>query len=185
VAASTPEARPRIEDMFQESRLMLTHVGLSAYRERDQAATNHMRNISRICMDTLASHDTSALSRALSEHLPALGVAACAISRLTTSRRGAQLEIVARLSPEFVTTKSPPLPVSSLGIDPTLQHRAAVLLMPLEFNHRPVGLAGIAWGAHNPLIYEQLREWLSVAVYASDVQHAKSPPAVVPVPAAR
>lgn len=185
IAASNPEARPRIEDMFQESRLMLTQVGLGAYRERDQAATNHMRNISKTCMETLASHDTSALTRSLSAHLPALGVGACTISRLSTSRRGAQLEVVARLSPEFVTTKSPALPVSSLGIDPTLQHRAAVLLMPLEFNHRPVGLAAIAWGAHNPLIYEQLREWLSVAVYASDVQSAKAPMAVVQPPAAR
>lgn len=185
IAASNPETRPRIEDMFQESRLMLTQVGLSAYRERDQAAANHMRNISKTCMETLATHETSALSRALSAHLPPLGVAACAISRLSTSRRGAQLEVVARVSPEFVTTKSPTLPISSLGIDPTLQHRAAVLLMPLDFNHRPVGLAGIAWGAHNPLIYEQLREWLSVAVYASDVQSTKSPAAAPAAPAAR
>ncbi len=179
ISAASPEARPRVEDMFQESRLMLTQVGLSAYRERDQAATNHMRNISKTCMDTLATHETSALSRALSTHLPPLGVAACTITRLSTaSRRGAQLEIVARLSPDFVNAKVQPLPISSLGIDQTLQHRAAVLLMPLEFNHRPVGLAGFAWGAHNPLIYEQLREWLSVAVYASDVRSTKAAPAL-------
>ena len=175
IAASHPDARPRIEDMFQESRLMLTHVGLSAYRERDQAANNHMRNISKTCMETLASHDSGSLSRALSAHLPALGVAACAISRIASgSRRGTEFEIVARLSPDFNHAKTQALPKSSLGIDQTLQHRAAVVLMPLEFNQQPVGLAGFAWGAHNPLIYEQLREWLSVAVYASGDQRAKS-----------
>jgi DNA-binding LacI/PurR family transcriptional regulator len=176
IAASKVELRPRVEDMFQEARLMITNVGLSAYRDRDQANTDHMRNISKACMGALAIQDTSALSRALSTHLPPLGVAAFSVSRLNTaSTRDAQLQIVARLSPDFVTAKSAPLPISSLGIDQTLQHRAAVVLMPLEFNQRPVGLAGFAWGAHNPMTYELLREWLSVAVYASDGQNTRKP----------
>jgi sigma-B regulation protein RsbU (phosphoserine phosphatase) len=172
IGGSNPELRPRVEDTFQEARLMITNVGLSAYRDRDQAATDHMRNISKACMGALAAQDATALSRALSTHLPSLGVAACSISRLNTaSSRGPQLQIVAHLSPDFVFTKSPALPVSSLGLDQTLQHRAAVVLMPLEFNQRPVGLAGFAWGAHNPMIYELLREWLSVAVYAGNGQN--------------
>jgi hypothetical protein len=92
---------------------------------------------------------------------------------------------MARLSPDFVSAKVQPLPISSLGLDQTLQHRAAVLLMPLEFNQRPVGLAGFAWGAHNPLIYEQLREWLSLAVYASDVRSTKAAPTLDLAAAAR
>jgi sigma-B regulation protein RsbU (phosphoserine phosphatase) len=176
VALSKPEIRPRVEDMFQEARLLITTVALSAYRDRDQAVTDHMRNISKACMGALATQDTTALSRALSTHLPPLGVAACSINRLSVaSRRGPQLEIVARLSPDFVATKTAPLPMSSLGIDQTLQHRAAVVLMPLEFNQRPVGLAGFAWGAYNPMTYELLREWLSVAVYASGVQNVTTP----------
>jgi hypothetical protein len=173
IAASKPELRPRVEDMFQEARLMITNVGLSAYRDRDQAATDHMRNISKACLGAFATRDMTALSRALSTHLPPLGVDAGTISRLSAAAgRGRQLDIVARLSPDFVTTRTPALPMSSLGIDPILQHRAAVVLMPLEFNQLPVGLAGFAWGAHNPMTYELLREWLSVAVYASDVRNA-------------
>jgi len=175
IAVSKAELRPRIEDMFQEARLMLTNVGLSAYRDRDQAATDHMRNLSKACMATLATQETSALSHALSAHLPPLGVAACSISRLnSSSRRGPQFEIVAHLSPDFVASKSHALALSSLGIDQTLQHRAAVVLMPLEFNQRPVGLAAFAWGAHNPMTYELLREWLSVAVHASGAQNSIS-----------
>lgn len=49
--------------------------------------------------------------------------------------------------------------------------------MPLEFNHQPIGLAGFAWGAHNPMTYELLREWLSVAVYANDVARLEPAPA--------
>jgi hypothetical protein len=169
IAGSKADLRPRLEDMFQEARLMITNVGLSAYRDRDQAATDHMRNLSKACMGAFATQDTTALSRALSTHLPPLGVAACSITRLSTAPgREPRLEIVARLSPDFVNIKSPALPISSLGIDQTLQHRAAVVLMPLEFNQRPVGLAGFAWGAHNPMTYELLREWLSIAVYARD-----------------
>lgn len=168
IAAHHPAARPRIEDMFQETRLMLTTVGLSAYRDRDQAANSHMRSISQACMGALATSDAGSLSRALSEHLPALGVAACAISRLSTGTgRGQQLEVIARLSPDFGNMKAPVLPLASLGMDQTLEHRAAVVLLPLEFNQRPVGLGGVAWGAHNPLIYEQLRELFSLAAYAT------------------
>lgn len=175
LAASKPELRPRVEDMFQEARLMITNVGLAAYRDRDQAATDHMRNISKACLGAFATRDLTALSRALSTHLPPLGVDAGAISRLSTAPgRGPQLEIVARLSPDFVTTRTPALPMSSLGIDPILQHRAAVVVMPLEFNHLPVGLAAFSWGAHNPMTYEVLREWLSVAVYASDVRNTRT-----------
>ncbi len=168
IAGSHPDARARVEDMFQETRLMLTHVGLSAYRERDQAANNHMRNISKSCMETLASHEASSLSRALSVHLPPLGIAACSISRLALGgQRGPQLDVIAQLSPDFGSSKAPVLPMTSLGLDQTLQHRAAVVLMPLDFKQQPVGVAGIAWGAHNPLVYEQLRELFSMAVYAT------------------
>ncbi|HWO08901.1 MAG TPA: substrate-binding domain-containing protein [Polyangiaceae bacterium] len=167
IAAGHPEARPRLEDLFQETRLTLTQVALAAYRERDQAAGNHLRNITRTCLEALATHDASALSRALSQHLPPLGVSACTLTRLQSSeRRGRQLEVVARVSPDFGSAKAQPLPMSSLGLDQTLTHLAAVVLMPLDFGQSPVGLAGFAWGAHNSLIYEQLRETLSVAVQA-------------------
>jgi len=168
ISSGHPEARPRIEDMFQETRLILTQVALAAYRERDQAAANHLRNISRTCLEAVGSRDVGSLTRVLSEHLPPLGVSACAISRFSSgSRRGKQLELVARVAPDFGNGKSLSLPVDSLGLDQTLAHLAAVVLMPLDFNQQALGLAGFAWGAHNPLLYEQLREVLSVAVYAS------------------
>jgi DNA-binding LacI/PurR family transcriptional regulator len=168
IASGQPEARPRIEDMFQETRLVLTMVALAAYRDRDQAAARHLRNISKTCLETLVTRESGPISRALSAHLPPLGVSACAISRLLpSSRRGAQLEVVARLSPDFGHSKLQLLPQSSLGLDQTLSHLAIAVLMPLDFNQEPVGLAAFGWGAHNPILYEQLREVLSVAVYAT------------------
>jgi DNA-binding LacI/PurR family transcriptional regulator len=176
-----PELRPRVEDMFQEARLMLTQVGLSAYRERDQAATNHMRHIAKTCFETLGTGDAEPLSAALSAHLPSLGVAACTISRLSSGAKP-RLEVLARVGTDFGSSRAPVLPVASLGLEQSLLHRAAVLLMPLDFNEIPVGLAAFAWGAHNPLIYEQLREVLNVAVYASS-RASQSTPA--PASAAR
>jgi len=169
IISGQPETRPRLEDLFQETRLMLTQVALSAYRDRDQSAASHLRNISKTCLETLATREAGPISRALSAHLPPLGVSACAISRLLpSSRRGAQLEVVARLSPDFgQSNKLQLLPDSSLGLDQTLSHLASAVLLPLDFNQQPVGLAAFAWGAHNPLVYEQLREVLSVAVYAT------------------
>ena len=168
IIVGQPETRPRLEDLFQETRLMLTQVALSAYRDRDQSAASHLRNISRTCLETLATREAGPISQALSAHLPPLGVSACAISRLLpSSRRGAQLEVVARLSPDFGQSRLQLLPESSLGLDQTLSHLASAVLLPLDFNQQPVGLAAFAWGAHNPLVYEQLREVLSVAVYAT------------------
>jgi DNA-binding LacI/PurR family transcriptional regulator len=162
-----PESRPRVEDIFQEARLMLTQVGLAAYRERDQAATNHMRTIAKTCLEALGTGEAGPIVRALAAHLPSLGVAACTITSLSRAKqRAARLEVVAQLAPDFGNSRAPVLPTSSLGLDQSLLHRAAVVLMPLDFNQAPVGLAAFAWGAHNPLIYEQLREVLNVAVYA-------------------
>jgi hypothetical protein len=177
IASGQPEARPRIEDMFQETRLTLTQVALSAYRDRAQSAARHLRNISKTCLETLATREAGPISRALSAHLPPLGVSACAISRLQSSRRGAQLEVVARLSPDFGQSKLQLLPQSSLGLDQTLSHLASAVLLPLDFNQEAVGLAAFSWGAHNPLLYEQLREVLSVAVYATlERTSVRSPP---------
>ncbi|MEY2935609.1 MAG: hypothetical protein RL033_6358 [Pseudomonadota bacterium] len=168
IAAGHPEVRPRIEDLFQEARLMLTQTALSAYRERDHAATNHLRHLYKSCIETLGTREPAPLSRTLSEHLPPLGVAACAISRLvTSSRRGRQLELVARVSPDFGSAKPQPLAISSLGLDQTLAHLATALVMPLDFHGNAMGLAGFSWGAHNPLIYEQLREILGAVVHAT------------------
>ncbi len=168
IAVAQPEARPRIEDMFQETRLTLTHVALAAYRERDQAAQSHLRNIGRPCLEALATRDSDAWREALTRHLPPLGIAAGAVSRLRESpRQGRQLEVLARLSPDFADAKPQTLPITSLGLDQALQHRAAVILLPLEFGGRPLGIACLAWGAHNPLVYEPLREQLSLAVYAA------------------
>lgn len=165
------ELRPRIEDVFQEARTMLTHVGLSAYRERDQAANNHLRNIAQTCMATLATRESAALSRALSTHLPPLGVSACTISRLTESKtRGPELSLLAQLSPDFAPARAGTLPLASLGVDQALHHRAGIVLMPLDFAGQPLGVVGFAWGAFNPLIYEQLREWFSIVLYATGPQ---------------
>ena len=53
-----------------------------------------------------------------------------------------------------------------LGIDATLEHRAAVLVMPLYFGDRVLGLVDLTWGAYNPFHYEELREVISAGVYA-------------------
>lgn len=160
------EPRARVDDMLQETRLRLTEVALGAYREREQASANHLRNLTRACLDTLASHNGQSLTRALREHLPALGICACTVSRLQQGKSGSEeLKVVARLSLDLEQVRIEPQSVASLGLGQNLKHRAVVVLQPLVFNGLPVGLAGFSWGAHNPLDYEQLRELFSVAAY--------------------
>jgi hypothetical protein len=105
------------------------------------------------------------VTRALGAHLPALGIRACAISRLV-QRPGNEptLEFVANLGDSL--RMSGAQAVNALGIDATLEHQAAVVVLPLEHAGAPVGLAAFSWGAHNPILYEQLREVLGGAVHA-------------------
>jgi hypothetical protein len=46
-----------------------------------------------------------------------------------------------------------------------LEREEVMLIEPLEFDGHPVGVAALAWGARDPLHYEQLREVLGAAVY--------------------
>jgi hypothetical protein len=52
-----------------------------------------------------------------------------------------------------------------LGIDSALEREDTLVVEPLEFAGSPVGIAAFAWGAHNPVHYEVLREVLSTAIY--------------------
>lgn len=148
-------------------RARLTEVGLGALVEGQQATDHHLRGLMKACLGMLGTARPEDLSRAMRDHLPPLGVTACTMTTLLPDRQGTyQLEVVARLSRELGQGKKLRLPVESLGIDASLEHRAAVVLMPLDFNGSAVGLVGFDWGARNPVHYEHLREVFSLAGHA-------------------
>ena len=114
----------------------------------------------------VAGADASALGTTLAEHLPALGIPAYAVTRLSRSRASTELAIVARLAPNALSRPLHFIANTELGIDPALEREETLVVEPLEFAGTEVGIAAFAWGARNPVHYEVLREVLSLAVYA-------------------
>jgi hypothetical protein len=53
------------------------------------------------------------------------------------------------------------------GLDTLLESVETLVIEPLDFGGAPVGLAALAWGAPEASYYEQLREMLGAATFAS------------------
>jgi DNA-binding LacI/PurR family transcriptional regulator len=168
VAATTvdPSARPRLEDLMQEARFRLARIGTDVEHERHQNLNLHARIVSKACLAVVAGDDPRLLGTALSEHLPALGIPACTLTRLTTRNQASELAIVARFAPNALSSPTRILALPSLGIDSGLEQEDVLIVEPLEFAGKPVGIAAFAWGARYPVHYEVLREVLSAAVHS-------------------
>lgn len=170
IVALEPDYRGRLEDAFQEARYRLGDVLISAHRERAQSSALHLRHISNACFEALGQGKLDALTLAISDHLPPLGIRAAAVSRFAgevAGQEARQLELLARVTPEFRSSESAQQRPTVLGLDSTLEHQSAVILLPMVFSGSPVGIVAFAWGAHDPLIYEKLREFMSVAAQAA------------------
>jgi sigma-B regulation protein RsbU (phosphoserine phosphatase) len=170
-AVVEPEIRPRLEDLFQEARYMLARMITDVEREQVSADGLHMRLIAKACLLTLSSGSCAELRVVLAEQLPALGVHAYSVSRFRgKSGVTPELEVIARRAAGVWRQQIASVEAGRFGLDSALESEVALVIQPLEFGDTPVGLGVFAWGARNPLIYEQLRELLSPALHASVVR---------------
>ena len=164
-ASLEPESRPRVEDLFQETRLIVARIGVDVEREQQRALSSRRRAVTKACIAALTTLDESALSATLSEHLPALGIKSYSVTRIVRGEGAtAELGVVARRV-EGVGAPVGTLLASDLGLDEALLLEEAMVIEPLEFAGRPVGLAALGWGARNPLHYEELRELFGPAIH--------------------
>jgi DNA-binding LacI/PurR family transcriptional regulator len=169
-AAIEPEIRPEIEDLMQDARLLVTRLASDASRDRQDAASSHLRSVTKACLALVGTADAARLAHELDEHLPALGIEAFSITRLrqvgAPLTGSSEFEIVARRTRGVWHSGIDCVTGSELGFDASFDQEEALVLEPLEFNGVPIGLAGFTWGAHRPVWYEQLRELLSTGLYA-------------------
>lgn len=163
-AALEPESRPRVEDIFQESRLLVARIGVDVEREQHRAQSWRLRSITKACISKLGATDEAALAATLAEHLPALGIKSHSVTRFTRGEGAtASLGVVARRI-EGVGVTPASLQAKDLGLDAALLLEDALVIEPLEALGHPVGFAAFSWGAREPLHYEQLRELLGPAI---------------------
>lgn len=160
-----PSARPRVEDLFQESRLTISRIGAEVERDRVHTLAARMRLVTKGCLSLLGMWSRVELAPLLTEHLPALGIRGFSVARFRGPADTGQLEVLVRRAEGISTPGEPLLPLGSLGLDDALGQEEAMLIEPLEFDGQPVGIAALSWGARDPLHYEQLREVLGAAVF--------------------
>jgi phosphoserine phosphatase RsbU/P len=164
-ASLEPAARPRVEDLFQESRLTIARIGAEVERDRVRTLAARMRLVTKGCLSLLGTWSRAELAPLLTEHLPALGIRSFSVVRFRGPVDTGMLELVVRRAEGISSPGDAVLPLGSLGLDEALENEEAMLIEPLEFDGQPVGLAALAWGARDPLHYEQLREVLGAAVF--------------------
>jgi DNA-binding LacI/PurR family transcriptional regulator len=160
---SDREARPRLEDLFQEARLALARMGVDVERHRHGVLSLRLRIITKACEALLGAGDLQSLGRTLEEQLPGLGIESFAISRFENDSARTLLPF-ARSSHGLWHPQNASLPVETLGLDPVLEQEDVVIVEPLEIDGTPLGIAALGWGAETPAHYEQLRELLSSAL---------------------
>jgi hypothetical protein len=168
-ASLEPTIRPLWEDLFQESRMRLARIGAEVERDRQHMLNYRMRITIRACLPGLrgSGADPRELGLTLDEHLPAIGIRAFCISRFADSMRPAgELVVAALRSTAAWASSQKTLGATELGVHPSLEHEDALVIEPLEFAGRPQGIAVFAWGAQDPVHYEQLREVLGAALHA-------------------
>jgi DNA-binding LacI/PurR family transcriptional regulator len=166
-----PETRPRLEDLFQDARFSLAQIGVDVERSRQEMLNLRVRIITKECLALLGTGSLTAVARMLEEHLPALGIEDFIVSRFQTGRGvSAELVPVSRRTTGIWRANASAVKAKDLGLDPVLEQKETLIVEPLEFDGQPMGLAVMAWGAHTPEHYEQLREILSAALQAALLQ---------------
>jgi phosphoserine phosphatase RsbU/P len=165
-SAVEPASRPRVEDLFQEARLTLSRIGVEVERTRYANLSLRLRILWSACLSLLGAGTFAEVAALLEEHLPALGIHSFCVTRLLQDGApGRELEVLVRRCSKS-RGRVERLGIEDLGLDPVLEEEEAMVVQPLCFNGRPVGVAAFSWGAEDPSHYSQLGEMLGAAVSA-------------------
>lgn len=161
-----PELRPRIEDLFQESRLTLARVGSSVVREHLDTLAQRMRVFTKECLNQVGAPGADRLRSILDEQLPAMGIQSYCLSRF--ARIGDELEVIASRAAGLRAPAESVLAPRSLGHDTNLEKVAATLVVPLVYAGCRLGTAVFSWGATDPYVYEEIRDLLGMVLFVLD-----------------
>ncbi len=163
---SDRDSRSRLEDLFQEVRLVLARMGVDVEKHRQGVLNLRLRIITRACQALVGSGTLEELGKVLEEQLPALGIRSFSVACFEDESLRTLVPI-AKSSRGLWRPQSPGLPAESLGLDPVLEQEGVIVIEPLEFEATPLGIAAFGWGAETPAHYEQLREALSQALFSA------------------
>ena len=162
--------RSAAEDMFHEARLMTADMMERVQAWRRMRAEKRARSLGRAAAAISAAHDLDDLSRAVTEHLPALGIARCYLVTFDSSVGAARLARLALVhTPDATRAETP-----SWQLQPAveiLRHHVlpsagvrALAVLPTVLKDDELGILVLELEAVEGYMYETLRDVFTAAL---------------------
>jgi DNA-binding LacI/PurR family transcriptional regulator len=163
--ASVPKARDQLEEILNETRVLVSIFSEQAVERRTRTARERQRTFENTMRSALFSN-TAELSQAAAETLPELGLDACVVAALDEPddrARGARL--LFGFGGRDRISVAAPTQINRLPAHPLLEHGGRVrVLLPLVAFGRTLGAAVVTMARVPDDELEQLREFLGMAL---------------------
>jgi hypothetical protein len=162
--AVNDEARDRLEDAVADAQQIATTMVVQSAVSKTRVQLFRSRTLARVVEERMFE-SPAAVSQALAEHLPALGVEACLVVSILTDQLG-----FGRVRFGFGPGKGHPegeaLPLIRLTEHPLVETSRTLFLLPLVLGGEPLGVAAFSVTtqlARSDLL-EDLRELFSIVL---------------------
>jgi DNA-binding LacI/PurR family transcriptional regulator len=171
--ASHEEARDRMEDAIADAQLIATTMLTQAAVTTTRATLSRSKALSRSVQEQMFG-SPSAISRALAEHLPSMGVEACVVAVLLKGVPG----FLGRVCYGFAPGKGHPepeaLPLGRIPEHPLVETGRTLFLLPIVLGSEPLGVAAFSVTTQlaKSELLEDLRELFSIVLKVTQTGHA-------------
>jgi DNA-binding LacI/PurR family transcriptional regulator len=171
--ARNDEARDRLEDAIADAQLIATNMLVQAAVSSTRLALSRSRALARIVEERMFE-SPAAVSRALGEHLPPLGVEACVVAALLPGEPGFLGRVRCGFGPGKGHPEQEALPLGRLSEHPLVEASRTLFLLPLVLGSEPLGVAAFSVTAQlaKSELLEDLRELLSIVLKVMQSRHA-------------
>jgi sigma-B regulation protein RsbU (phosphoserine phosphatase) len=166
-------SRERLEEAIHDARATAAALALRAEAARVRAPYHRFQHFARKAYATLFS-DPHGLSQAAAEQLPALGVEACIVVRISDANRAdPEVRVQLGFGPGGRRAAGETVALSTLSSHALLARSSRTrVLLPLVVNEEPVGAAMLAVSSVDGAMIEQLRDLFSVVLKVTNLERA-------------
>ena len=170
---TNPVARDRLEDAIADAQRLTTGMLLQAAVSMTRSAMSRARVLSRQVHEEMFGH-AEAVSRALAEHLPGLGVDACVVASLLESEPGYLGQVCFGFGPGKGHPSPEALPLTRLIEHPLVEASRTLFLLPVALRSEALGIAvfSVTTQLAQSDLLEALRELFATVLKVAQTRHA-------------
>jgi hypothetical protein len=170
--ALNDEARDRLEDALADAQQIATTMLVQAAVASTRVSLMRSRHLARV-VEQAMFESPAAVSRALGEYLPALGVEACVVAALLPGEPGFLGRVRFGFGPGKGHPEQEALPLTRLPEHPLVEASRTLFLLPLVLGEEPLGVAAFSVTSQlaKSELLEDLRELLSIVLKVTQTTH--------------